>query len=259
MGMESHNKGTHMKTTPITMTALTLMLITGLMGVTSCKDTPPNQSQDNVTAKSDTETGSMFNHVPIPLELPKPMFTGTPQNLNAIPNLEKNFTEARPPFLAPEGTTNVSAGKTVTSSEPFPMIGDVDMITDGDKGGSEGSLIELGLFKQYVTVDLGVQHEIYAVVVWHFHNQPRVYYDVVTQLSDDPNFTANVTTIFNNDTDNSLELGAGSDKHYIETSEGKLMDAKSTRARYVRCYSNGNNANELNHFVEVEVFGKPVE
>ncbi|MCP4454417.1 MAG: hypothetical protein GY809_23420 [Planctomycetes bacterium] len=201
----------------------------------------------------------MIKQVPIPLELPKPMFGGTPQNLDGVPNLEKTLNAPRPLFLAPEGTTNVAASKPVTSSDEAPMIGDVDMITDGDKGGAEGSLVELGLFKQYVTVDLGAQHEIYAVVVWHFHNQPRVYFDVVTQLSDDPNFTANATTIFNNDTDNSLELGAGPDKHYIETSEGKLMDAKSTRARYVRCYSNGNNANELNHFVEVEVFGRPVE
>ena len=29
------------------------------------------------------------------------------------------------------------------------------------------------------------------------------------------------------------------------------------QARYVRLYSNGNTANDLNHYVEVEVFGKP--
>jgi len=31
------------------------------------------------------------------------------------------------------------------------------------------------------------------------------------------------------------------------------------RARYVRLYSRGNSANELNHYVEVEVFGRAVK
>jgi hypothetical protein len=47
--------------------------------------------------------------------------------------------------------------------------------------------------------------------------------------------------------------------HYVETSEGKLIDAKGVRARYVRLHSQGNNSNDLNHYIEVEVFGKPAE
>ena len=69
----------------------------------------------------------------------------------------------------------------------------------------------------------------------------------------------NVHTLFNNDDDNSVGLGAGNDKHYVETSEGKLVDAKGLRARYVRLYSNGNFSNDLNHYTEVEVFGKPLK
>jgi hypothetical protein len=45
--------------------------------------------------------------------------------------------------------------------------------------------------------------------------------------------------------------------NYVETAEGKLVDAKGSRARYVRLYSRGNSANDLNHYVEVEVFGRP--
>jgi hypothetical protein len=37
------------------------------------------------------------------------------------------------------------------------------------------------------------------------------------------------------------------------------VDAKGNKARYVRLSSNGNNANELNHYVEVEVFGRPAK
>jgi hypothetical protein len=45
--------------------------------------------------------------------------------------------------------------------------------------------------------------------------------------------------------------------NYVETAEGRLVDAKGSRARYVRLYSKGNSANPLNHYVEVEVYGRP--
>jgi len=42
-----------------------------------------------------------------------------------------------------------------------------------------------------------------------------------------------VTTVFNNDHDNTSGLGAGKDKEYIETFDGKLFDPKGVKARYV--------------------------
>jgi len=194
--------------------------------------------------------------VAIPAVLPQPVFEGTPRNLK-VPNLEKPRYKAREPFLAPEGVRNVARRKTVLSSDVAPIIGDPPMVTDGDKSGEEGSYIELGPGKQHVTVDLGAPHEIYAVLFWHFHNSPRVYFDVVVQIADDPGFTKNVRTLMNNDHDNTSGLGAGKDMNYVETSEGRLVDGKGAIARYVRLYSNGSNANELNHYVEVEVFGRP--
>jgi hypothetical protein len=77
------------------------------------------------------------------------------------------------------------------------------------------------------------------------------------QVADDPDFLTNVRTLFNNDHDNTAGLGAGKDLNYVETAEGKLIDAKGVIARYVRLWSNGNNINALNHYVEVEVYGKP--
>jgi hypothetical protein len=79
----------------------------------------------------------------------------------------------------------------------------------------------------------------------------------VVQISDDPKFASGVTTIYNNDSANELGLGAGKDRPYIETYQGKLIDAKGAKGRYVRLYSNGNTTNKLNHYIEVEVFGKP--
>jgi hypothetical protein len=186
------------------------------------------------------------------------MFEGTPQNMS-VPNLQKPLGRPRDPFLAPAGVTNVAKGKTVTSSDMEPVIGELAQVTDGDKKGADGSFVELGPGVQHVTIDLGAPHEIFAVLFWHFHKQPRVYLDVVVQLADDAAFKTNVRTLFNNDHDNTSLLGAGKDMNYVETAEGRLVDAKGSRARYVRLYSKGNSANQLNHYVEAEVFGRAVK
>ena len=192
--------------------------------------------------------------VSIKLELPKPMFIGTPQNLK-VKNLQKPLGKPRPAFLAPAGTENVALGKTVYSSDDFPVIGEIEMITDGDKNAAEGSFVELGPFLQEITIDLGVNYKMYAIVFWHYHKQARVYFDVVVQTADDKDMTENVKTIFNNDIDNSAGFGVGKDMHYVETSEGKLIDAKGVTGRFVKLYSKGNTNNDLNHYIEVAVYG----
>jgi hypothetical protein len=222
---------------------------------------PAQQSQPAGTAEQAAPQAAPAGNeqlVPIDIKLPKPMFVGTPTNI-AVPNLEKPLGKPRAAFLAPAGTRNVAAGKPVTSSDELPTIGELTMVTDGDKDASEGSYVELGPKLQYVTIDLKSQNTIYAVVMWHFHKQAVVYHDVVVQVADDPDFVTNVRTIFNNDIDNTAGRGVGKDMSYIETSEGKLIDAKGVQGRYVRLYSRGNTANELNHYIEVEVYGKPVK
>ena len=193
--------------------------------------------------------------VPLNIDLPKAMFVGTPTNMQ-IEKLEKPLGKPRPPFLAPKGTKNVALGKPVTSTDDMPIIGEIDYITDGDKDADEGYFVELGPFTQHITIDLQKEYNIYAIVVWHYHKQPRVYYDVIVQVADDKDFTKNVRTLFNNDLDNSSGQGKGTDWHYVETAEGKLIDAKGEKARYVRLYSKGNNSNDLNHYIEVAVYGK---
>jgi hypothetical protein len=212
------------------------------------------------TAKQDTPdkvASAASELVPLDIKLPRPMFVGTPINAN-VPNMEKPLGGPRPPFYAPAGTTNVAAGKPVSSSDTAPIIGDLAMVTDGDKEAADGSYIELCPFLQHVTIDLGAKHDIYAVVLWHYHKQGWVFFDVVVQVSDDPDFV-NAQTIFNNDNDNSSGLGVGQDMNYVETNEGKLIDAKGVQGRYVRCYSAGNNVSDMNNYVEVEVYGKPVK
>jgi hypothetical protein len=108
-----------------------------------------------------------------------------------------------------------------------------------------------------VQIDLAGRYAIYAVAIWHYHAKPCAYHDVIVQISDDPDFVTNVKTIYNNDHDNSAGMGVGNDKAYIEANNGRLIDAKSVVGRYVRCYSKGNTSNEMNHYVEVEVYGTP--
>jgi hypothetical protein len=215
--------------------------------------TPGNEPTPTPTPASE----SSFRLEPVEIRLPKAMFLGTPQD-GRVPNLEKPRKGPRPPFLAPQGTTNVALGKPVTSSDPEPVIGSLEQITDGDKETADGSFVELGPGPQYVTIDLQERCEIYGVLVWHHHRWPRVYFDVIVQVADDPSFKTGVRTIFNNDTENTLGRGAGPDMNYTETNEGKLLDGKGVRARYVRLYSSGNSNNELNHYIEVAVYGRPL-
>jgi len=194
---------------------------------------------------------------PIAIVLPQPQFPGTPPALRFGDKVEKPLGKPRPPFKAPKGTTNVALKKPVRGSDEEPIIGELKLITDGDKEASDGSFVELGPGRQYVQVDLGAECNIYAILIWHYHKEPRVYHDIVIQVCSDPDFITDVKTVFSNDYDNSAGLGLGEGLERIETNEGHLIDAKGVKGRYVRCYSNGNTTNDLNHYIEVEVFGKP--
>jgi hypothetical protein len=192
------------------------------------------------------------------ITLPKPMFVGTPKNIRTA-NLEAITGKPRGPFMVPVGTALLSAGKPVAASDKEPVIGEAAFVTDGKKSGEDGYYVELGPMLQWVQIDLGKSQELHAIVAWHYHSQARVYRDVVVQVSDDKDFIGGVTTIFNNDHDNTSGLGAGKDKEYIETFDGKLFDPKGVKARYVRLYSGGNTSNDMNHYVEVEVYGLPAK
>jgi len=204
-----------------------------------------------LTAAALLAASSVFadNMVPLKTDLPKPLFVGTPVPIN-VPNLEPKLTGKRPDFMIPEGCVNLAKGKKVTASDSDPVVGSLDLVTDGDKEGDEGSWVELAPGKQWCQIDLEKDANIYAILVWHFHSQERVYRDVVVQVSDDPTFSKDVTTVFDNST-------AGTDRPYIETYQGKLIDTKGAKGRYVRLYSNGNTTNKMNHYIEVEVWGKP--
>lgn len=202
-------------------------------------------------------TANEDGKVELDLELPEPYFGGTPLDYFG-PNLEEPNYAPRPAFFVPAGTENIAKGKEITASSE-PVFGELGYLTDGDKSYKDESLLGLERGVQWIQIDFGSMHELYALVLWHFHQGDRVYFDVKIDVADDPEFTENVRTVFNNDHDNSAGLGAGTDKEYIESYKGKFVDLEGITARAIRFYSNGNTTDDFNHYVEAEVYGKPAE
>ena len=188
------------------------------------------------------------------LQLPKPMFIGTPRNIKTA-NLEVITGKPRGPFFVPKGTKLVSLKKPVDVERHAAGHRRTEF-RHGRREIGRGRLFRRARpGKQWVQIDLGAEYALNAILIWHYHSQARVYRDVVVQVSNDKDFVTGVTTVFNNDHDNTTGLGIGRDKEYIETNEGRLVDPKGVKARYIRLFSNGNTSNDMNHYVEVEVYG----
>ena len=199
------------------------------------------------------------------LDLPKVEFRSTPENLRAE-NLEapRKAGQPRPVLFVPKGVQNVAMGKPVTTNvAPGDMLFKLEFVTDGSKSPDEFVALS-GPAPRWVQIDLEQPCEVYAIAVWHYHKEFRIYRDVIVQIGTDPDFITegdDYVTVFNNDHDNSLALGIGTDKAYIDGHEGRIMDAKGAVARYVRLYANGYDTTRYtneNSYVEVEVYGKPV-
>ncbi|MFB9327800.1 discoidin domain-containing protein [Paenibacillus aurantiacus] len=154
----------------------------------------------------------------------------------------------------PAGTvapTNVAAGKTATSSS---YINNPERVTDGATSpGTSYAGLDQGL--QWTQIDLGAVYNVSAINLWRYYDGGRTYRDSIVQLSNTANFSSGVTTVFNNDGNNSAGLGAGADAEYAETASGKSIGFSPVQARYVRIWSNGSSTNAWNHLVEVQVMG----
>ena len=211
-----------------------------------------DESKDKPAAAS----GDM---VPLILKLPDPAFKGTPKDIPLGPNIEPLSEKPRPPMMVPAGLKNIAPGSKLTSSDKNATADTLAKLTDGDKEASEQSIIYLRKGSQWVQLDFGSPQEIFAIVIWHAHNSAKVYHGVIVQASDDPDFVNNVQVLYNNDYDNKSGLGAGTDREYFETREGRLINAKGIKARYLRFYSKGSTESALNEYTEIEVYGRPVK
>ncbi len=195
--------------------------------------------------------------VPLNIKLPAATFVGTPSDKQVDPEVEKPSDKPRPLLMVPPGVSNIALHKTVTSSTNKRLPEELAKITDGEKESGEQTDVLLPKGPQWVQIDLGSPNEIYAVVIWHGYDEPKVYHGVVVQVADDAAFTKNVRTLFNNDRKNVDGLGIGTNREYFESNEGKLVEGNGTVARYVRTYSDGSTVAHFNEYTEIEVYGRP--
>jgi hypothetical protein len=162
-------------------------------------------------------------------------------------------------MMVPPGLKNLAPGKKLTTSDKNATASTLEKIVDGDKEATDESIIFLRKGTQWVQLDLGEKSEVFAIVLWHAHNSAKVYHDVIIQAADDADFIENVRTLYNNDQDNTSGLGVGTDREYFETHEGRLINAKGVKARYLRFYSKGSTESALNEYTEIEVYGRPAK
>jgi hypothetical protein len=192
------------------------------------------------------------------LELPSHTLKGTPEDLPAGPNIDPPSDDPPTPLQVPKGVKNVALKKPVTSSVK-PYTGDLAQLTDGKKEPSDDDAVEFKKGTQWVQVDLGESFTIYAIALWHDHRYVQLMHDVIVLVSDDPEFKSGVTTVFNNDTDNSSGLGVGTDREYFENHFGKAVAVKGVKARYVRGYTKGGSLGVVNCWQEIEVYALPAK
>ena len=191
--------------------------------------------------------------------MPKPMFVGPgpPYPNPDIPNLE-----VRNPGLQflnettiQTGVKILSPGCPVTASDPNPL-GDLSLITDGERFGDDGYFAEPAAGKQWVQIDLEQSQRLHLIWICHYHKMPVSYRYVVIQISDDPAFKSS-TTVYNADHDNSSGLGNAKDADYYESFRGRPIAFTPVKGRYVRLWSHGADVLETNCYIEVSVYGEP--
>ena len=133
--------------------------------------------------------------VPLKPKLPAPAFVGTPKDSPAGANIEPPSDKPRPPLMIPKDAVNLAPGAKLTCSDAGAKRESLAKITDGIKEAEDANVVLLRKGVQYVQFDFGAPREIFAIVVWHAHDTPKVYHGVVAQAADDADFTLNVHTL----------------------------------------------------------------
>jgi hypothetical protein len=168
-----------------------------------------------------------------------------------------------------ETTINVARNKSASTNGTISAGGPISILTDGVTARDQYALISTSSGPKYVQVDLGQAYGIKKINIrndWGADSSAyRTGRDHIVQVSNDPTFATGVTTVFNNDADNSSGLGVGTDAEYQEPPDGsgKTITLSSTiNARYVRFWANGHvrvngQYNAVNTPVEMEVYADP--
>ncbi len=247
-------------------TVLLVSILAGLLAF-GCGEAAPDGdgnsdgASPNATGTERTTNGDGAPLTKLRLEFPEPVYKETPKDVHPkYKALMEKPPKGPPPIPeVPEGVENLALKKPVaTSGEPW-NAGGPEVAVDGKKNARVDEKLALPTGPQWIRIDLGKPHAIYAIAVWHdFDGQRTVFHDVIVEVSNDPDFEDGVTTLYNNDHDNSAGLGVGTDKYYWETHFGRVIPANGVRALYVRSHQAGTVDNEFsNQLLEIEVWGLP--
>jgi len=189
---------------------------------------------------------------------PKPFFRSGPWQCD-LPNLERPSPDSViKKFLVPHGTQLVSLGKPVRTSVAPIEDSNPGMLTDGDMSSGDGTILVLPPGPQWVQVDLGETLRVEKIHLWHDQRRSRndVYRDVVVELSQKEDFSGDSRGIFNADLKNVHGRGSGEDPAYIETNHGRVIDAASWPARYVRVWGSGSYNDGHHRYAELHVYAR---
>lgn len=164
-------------------------------------------------------------------------------------------------FVVPGENYNVALLKPVTLIPPPPVhdLYRINHATDGiTNGDNYTNTVETGV-PTALTLDLGEKFTIDRVVMWHYAvGNNRTYKDVIIQFSNDPAFAAGVTTVFNNDNDNTCGQGVGTDDPYVENEAGTVFTFEPVTARYFRTWVNGHTRGgrdyNSGHWSEIKIY-----
>ncbi len=146
-------------------------------------------------------------------------------------------------YIIGDGSENVALGKPVTFTVPVKAItgsATASYVTDGnvDPYNVWGSVENRFGF---AIVDLGGEYTVDKLVVKAYHDWN--FEDVVLQTALDKDFTQGVYTVFNNDADDSVGAGKGTDGNYTEVggSVGHVFKFEPRSVRYIRFHNRSTN------------------
>ncbi len=195
--------------------------------------------------------GDSFVTLPLVAGANKISFVYEPDDLGSV-NLDyMSYT----PSLSSSASTNLALSKAITFScggNTSPELANDGVSSDASRFTRLG-----GSGTQWMQIDLGQAYNVNRIKLWHYFGDspqyPRIFRDVIIQLSNDPTFKSGVSTVFNTDKNNDAGQGEGQDSEYIEDKNGKEIVFDTIKARYVRLWSSGSNLSSSNIYTEVQV------
>ncbi|MBO9607045.1 MAG: hypothetical protein J7639_13885 [Paenibacillaceae bacterium] len=177
----------------------------------------------------------------------------TETNLPSEPLASANRVIVRPGAV-PASTVNLAVYNTAITASFLPSpVRPLSYLTD-NKFDSSNYFLPTVPGPQYVQLDLGQNVDLSKVKLWHYYNDSRIYHNVIIQVSTTADFSSGVTTLFNNDNDNSSGQGIGTDAEYYEGASGLELQFPAVTARFIRCWVDGNSVNDFGHWTELQVF-----